>query len=93
MGGVLQRAAPVNGETVDCPPVGMWSDVACLLGEWAPSQDWRQVGVTPEAIGVALDIVSGSFEKQSAPEAVGTVGWLLLTVLKRSTEETQEMVA
>ena len=31
MGGVLQRAAPVNGETVDHPPMGMWSEVACLL--------------------------------------------------------------
>ena len=27
MGGVLQQAAPVNGETVDHPPVGMWSEV------------------------------------------------------------------
>ena len=93
MGGVLQRAAPVNGETVDRPPMGMWSEMACLLEDWAPPQDWRQVEVTPEAIGVALGIISRSFEKQSAREAVGTVGWLLLTVLKKSTEETQEMVA
>ena len=49
--------------------------------------------VTPEAVGVALGIVNRSFEKQSAREAAGTVGWLLLTVLKRSTEETQEMAA
>ena len=93
MGGVLQRAAPVNEETVDCPPMGMCSEVACLLEDWAPPQVWRQVKVTPEAVGVALDIVSRSFEKQSACEAAGTVGWLLLPVLKRSTEETQEMVA
>ena len=100
MGGVLQQAAPVNGETVDCPPMGMWSEVACLLEDWAPPQDWRQVEVIPEAVGVALGIVSRSFERQSALEAVGTVGWLLLTVLKKSTEEkdmllkkTQEMAA
>ena len=43
--------------------------------------------VTLEAIGVALGIVSRSSEKQSACEAVGTVDWLLLTVLKNSTEE------
>ena len=49
--------------------------------------------VTPKLVGVALGIVSRSFEKQSACEAVGTVGWLLLTVLKGSTEETQEMAA
>ena len=49
--------------------------------------------MTPEAVGVALGIVSRSFEKQSAREAVGTVGWLLLTVLKGSTEVTQEMAA
>ena len=93
MGGVLQWAAPVNGETVDCPPMGMWSEVACLQEDWAPPQDWWQVEVTPEAVGVALGIVRRSFERQSAHEAAGTVGWLLLTVLKRSTEETQEMVA
>ena len=93
MGDVPQRATPANGETVDCPPKGMWSEVACLLEDWAPPQDWRQVEVTPEAVGVALSTVSRSFEKQSTCEAVGTVGWLLLTVLKRSTEETQEMVA
>ena len=100
MGGVLQWAAPVNGETVDCPLMGMWSEVACLLEDWSPSQDWRQVQVIPEAVGVALGIVSRSFERQSAHEAVGTVGWLLLTVLKKSTDKrntllkkTQEMVA
>ena len=82
MGRVLQWGAPVNGETVDHPPMGMWSEVACLLEDWTPAQDWRQVEVTPEAVGVALGIVSRSFEKQSAHEAVGTVGWLLLTVLK-----------
>ena len=86
MGGLLQRAAPVNGETVDHPPMGMWSEVACLLEDWVPPQDWRQVEVTPEAVGVAHGIISRSFEKQSACEAAGTVGWLLLTVLKRSTE-------
>ena len=68
MGGVLQRAAPVNGKTVDHPPMALWSEVVCLL------EDWRQVEVTPEAVGVALGIVSRSFEKQSACEAVGTVG-------------------
>ena len=73
MGGVLQQAAPVNGETVDHPLVGMWSEVACLLEDWAPLQDWRQVEVTPEAVGVALGIVSRSFEKHSAQEAAGTV--------------------
>ena len=73
--------------------MGMWSEVACLLEDWAPPQDWRQVEVTPEAVGVALDIVSRSFEKQSTGEAAGTMGWLLLTVLIRSTEETQEMAA
>ena len=67
--------------------------MACLLEDWAPPQDWRQVEVRPEAGGVALDIVSRSFEKQSAREAAGTVGWLLLTVLKRSMEVTQEMAA
>ena len=36
MGEVLQWAAPMNGETVDCPPVGMWFEVACLLEGWAP---------------------------------------------------------
>ena len=65
----------------------MWSEEACLLEGWAPPQDWRQVEVTPEAVGVALGIVSKSFERQSAREAAGTVGWLLLTVLKKSTEE------
>ena len=45
----------------------------------------------PEVVGAALGIASRSFEKQSAREAAGTVGWLLLRVLKRSTEETQEM--
>ena len=89
MGGVLQQTAPVNGKTVDHPPVGMWCEVACLLENWASPQDWRQVEVTPEAVGVALSIVSRSFEKQSAHEAAGTVGWLLLTVLKRSAAETQ----
>ena len=90
----------MNGETVDRSPVGMWSEVACLLEDWAPPQDWRQVEVTPEAVGVALGIVSRSFERQRAREAAGTVGWLLLTVLKRSAEEkdmllkkTQEMAA
>ena len=63
MGGVLQQAAPVNGETVDHPPMGMWSEVACLLEDWAPPQDWMQVEGTPEAVGVALGRVSGSFEK------------------------------
>ena len=53
---------PVNGETVDCPLMGMWSEVACLLEDWAPPQDWRQVEVTPEAVGVSLSIVSKSFE-------------------------------
>ena len=86
MGGVLPWDAPVNGETVDRPPVGMWSEVACLLEDWAPPQDWRQVEVTPEAVGVVLGIESRSFEKQSVQEAVGTVGWLLLTVLKRCTK-------
>ena len=71
MGGVLQRVAPMNGKTVDHPPVGMWSEVACLLEDWAPPQDWRQVEVTPEAVGVTLGIVSRSFEKQSAREAAG----------------------
>ena len=84
---VLQWAAPVNRETVDCPPMGMWSEVACLLEDWAPPQDWRQVEVTPKAVGEAFGIVSRYFEKQSAHEAAGTVGWLLLTVLKKSTEE------
>ena len=90
----------MNGETVDCPPMDMWSEVACLLEDWAPPQDWRPVEVIPEAAGVALGIISRHFERQSAREAVGTVGWLLLTVLKKSTEEkdtllkkTQEMVA
>ena len=87
MGGVLPWAAPVNGEIGDRPPMGMWSEVACLLEDWAPPQDWRQVEVTPEAVGVALGIVSRSFEKKSAHEAVGTVGWLLLTILEKSTEE------
>ena len=73
----------MNEETVDCPPMGMWSEVACLLEDWAPPQDWKQVEVTPEAVGVALDVVSRSFEKRSAREAAGTVGWLLLTVLKK----------
>ena len=54
MGGVLQRAAPVNGEAVGCPPVGMWSEVASFLEGWAPPQDWRQVEVTPEAVGVLV---------------------------------------
>ena len=82
MGGVLQQAAPVNGETVDHSPMGMWPEVACLLEDWGPPQDWRQVEVTPEAVGVALGIVSRSFENQSAGEAVGTMGLLLPTVLK-----------
>ena len=80
--------------------MGMWSEVACLLEDWAPPQDWRQVEVTPEAVGVALGIVSWSSEKQSAREAAGTVGWLLFTVFKKSIEEKgmllkkiQEMVA
>lgn len=81
MGGVLQWAAPVNGDTVDHPQMGKWSEEACLLEDWAPPQDWRQVEVTPEAVGVALDIVSRSFEKESAREAAGTVGWLRVTVL------------
>ena len=74
MGGVLQQAAPVNGETVDHPSMGMWSEVACLLEGWAPPQDWRQVEVRPEAVGVALSIASRSFEKQSAWDTAGTVG-------------------
>ena len=55
--------------------------------------------VIPEAVRIALGIVSRSFERQSACEAAGTVGWLLLTVLKKSTDEnmplqeTQEMAA
>ena len=64
MGGVLQWAAPVNGETLDHPPVGMWSEVACLLEDWAPPQDWRQVELTPEAVGVALGIVSRSLRNR-----------------------------
>ena len=80
MGGVVQQAAPENGETGDHPSMGMWSEVACLLEDWAPPQDWRQVEVTLEAVGVALGIISRSFEKQSFCEAAGTVGWLLLTV-------------
>ena len=79
---MLQWAALVNGETVDCPAMGMWSEVACLLEDWAPPQDWRQVEVIPEAVGVTLGIVSRSFDRQSACEAAGTVGWLLLKVLK-----------
>ena len=77
----------------------MWSEVTCLLEGWVPPQDWRQVEVIPEAVGVALGIVSRSFERQSAHKAAGTVGWLFLTVSKRSTEKdiflkkTQEMVA
>ena len=39
-----------------------------------------QVEVTPEAVGVGLGITNTSFEKQSACEAVGTVGWLLLSL-------------
>ena len=73
--------------------MGMWSEVACLLEDLAPPQDWRQVEVKPEAVRVALGIISRYFEKQSACEAAETVGWMLLTVLKRSTEEIQEMVA
>ena len=50
-------------------PNGYVVCVACLLEDWAPPQDWRQVEVTPEAVGVALGIVNRSFEKQSAWEA------------------------
>ena len=64
MGGVLQQVDPMTGETVDHPPMGMWSEVACLLEGWASPQDWRQLEMTPEAVGVALGIVSRSFEKQ-----------------------------
>ena len=63
MGGVLQGAAPVNRETVDHLPMGIWSEVAYLLEDWAPPHDWRQVEMAPEAVGVALGIVSRSFEK------------------------------
>ena len=86
MGGVLQRAAPVNGETVDCPPMGMWSEVACLLEDWAPPQDWRQVEVIPEAVGGSPWYSKYVF-RESAHEAAGTMGWLLLTVLKKYTEK------
>ena len=53
MGGVLQWAAPMSEEKVDGTPVGTWSEVACLLEGWSPPQDWRQVEVIPEAVGVA----------------------------------------
>ena len=49
----------MNRETVDYPPVRMWPEMACLLEDWAPPQNWRQVEVIPEAVGVALGIVIG----------------------------------
>ena len=61
MGGVLLPAAPVNGETADCPPMDMWSEVACLLEDGAPPHNWRQVEVIPEAVAIALVIVSRAF--------------------------------
>lgn len=63
-GWVLQCAAPIDRETFECPPVGMWSGVACPLEDWGPPQDLGAVKVTPEAVEVALGIIRRSFENQ-----------------------------
>ena len=74
MGGVLQWAAPVDGETLGCPQVDVWSEVACLLECRAPSQDWEVVEATPRQVGKALGIISRFLEKQRASEVVGKAG-------------------
>lgn len=57
--------------------------MAFFLREWAPPQDWEEVEVMPEAVTEALHETGRSLQKQSAPKAVGTMGWLFLTVLKK----------
>ena len=50
VGRALQRAASMDGETFECPPKDGRSDIACLLEDWVPPQDWGEVEVTPEAV-------------------------------------------
>lgn len=57
----IQWVVPMDGEIFKCPPVDMWSDIACLLEDWAPPQDWEGVEVRPEAVGMALGKISRSF--------------------------------
>ena len=80
----------MDGKTFECFPMDMWSEMACLLEDWAPPQYLRQVEVTPETVGVALGIMrcpeSGALRNR-VPLEWWELGWLFFTVLKRSTDE------
>lgn len=64
MGGEILQGAPVGEDIFGCPPVGMWSEMAFLLEEWALPQDWGEGEVTPEAVVQALHKIGKSLEKQ-----------------------------
>lgn len=74
----------MDGGTSECTPVDMWSDMACVLEDWAPPRGWEGVEVTPEAAGQALGIVSRPFEKQSARQAAGAMASFFGTVLRKA---------
>lgn len=74
IGVVFQWAVRVDGGAFECPPMDMWSEVACLLQDWAPLQDWEEAEATPEAVNLALSKIVNSLKKQSVHEAAGTVG-------------------
>lgn len=83
---MFQRATPMNGgekprdplmvdgETPGNPPVGIWSWVICLLEDWTPPQNWREVGM-PEAVEFALHKIGEYLWELGVHAVVGTVGY------------------
>ena len=83
----VSGAVPMDGQTLECPPVDVWSDVACLLEDYAPPQDWERGEAIPEAVKLALSKIGNSLEKQSVYEATGMVGSFVLTILREAVRE------
>lgn len=78
-------------EIVECPPLSIWSEVAVLLKEWAPPQDWDELEGTPGAV-VAIPGIGRSLKKWDARMAVGAVGWLFPTMLRKAVKEKDRLL-
>lgn len=78
---------PVNGgNSPGDSPAGIWTGVKHLIDEWAPPQNWRKVE-TPKAVMLILHEITDCLGGLSDCGAAGTVGWLFLMALERTTKE------
>lgn len=87
----ILQDAPMAKEIADCPPLSIWSEVAVLLKEWAPPQNWDELEGTPGAV-VAIHGIGKSLKKWDARMAVEAVGWLFRTMLRKAVKEKDRLL-